>query len=166
MEREDLQHGAHGEQELQVFVLHDDAAKHKLPKVGEGGPAREGGGVREHPGTDAEPGEGGTAEERGREGQAGKGPGAIDENELIDALGGKDLEPAREHAAVGGVHEAAGEADEGEGPRMCLEGGGDSVGDGTRDSTGAGGPALRVAPGEEVGVDERGRDGGDRRVGG
>ena len=63
-------------------------------------------------------------EGRGRPGW-GEGRGAIDEDEFVDALGDKDLEPAREHAAVGGVHEAAVEAGEGEGPRMCLEGGGD-----------------------------------------
>ena len=123
---------------------------------GEGGTTREGGGVDEPPCAEVQAPEGGAAEESGGEAQALEGQGAVDEDELLDALGGEELEPASEHGAVpvDGFHEPAGEADEGERPGVRAEGGGDGAAHGARDGVGARGPALGAAAGEEVGVDE------------
>lgn len=131
-DRENLQNRAGGEHEVEILVLHDDTAEDELTQVGEGGTPWEGGGVRKHPGSEVEADERGAAKERDREAHAGEGPGAVDEDELADALGGQELEPAREHAAVGACKEVAREADEREFPRVHLEGLGDGGGDGAR----------------------------------
>ena len=153
---EDLKHGARGEQEVEVAVLQGDGAEDELMQPGEGGTAREGGGVDEPPCAEVQAAEGGAAEESGGEAQAFEGRGAVDEDELLDALGGEELEPAREHGAVpvDGLHEPAGEADERERPGVRAEGCGDGAAHGARDGAGARGPALGAAAGEEVGVDE------------
>jgi hypothetical protein len=65
------------------------------------------------------------AEERGGEERAMNGKGAVDEDEFVDTLGGEVHEPARELGAVrvNNLHEAAGEADEGEGAQVRAEDG-------------------------------------------
>lgn len=90
---------------------------------------------------------------RRREVQAGEGPGAVAEDELVDALGGQELEPAREHGVVriDGLHEAACETDEGEGPRVRAKGG--------RDGFPKRRARRRRGAGEGVGVDEDERRG-------
>lgn len=172
---DDLQNGARGEHELEVPILHDDRAEHELLQAGEGGTAQELGRVREHPRDEVEAAEGGADEQRGGEVQAGHGPGAIDEDEILDTLGGKEREPARKHSAVGDEQKRA---------RVRGERDGDGISHGPRETVGA--------EGEEVPVDEderrrapeaagvwraqrcarrpwrgggRGRDGGGRRGG-
>lgn len=155
---EDLKHGARSEQEVEVTILQGDGAEDELLQPGEGGTAREGGGVDEPPRAEVQAAEGRAAEERGGEAQLFEGPGAVDEDELVDALGGEVVEPASEHVAVpvDGFHEPAGEADEGERPGVRAEGGVDGAAHGVRAGARARarGPALGAAAGDELGVDE------------
>ena len=67
LEVEDLQHGAPGDEGVDVPVLHDDAADAELAEVGEGG-AFEGRRARELPEAKVEAGEGDHPEERVGEG--------------------------------------------------------------------------------------------------
>jgi hypothetical protein len=112
--------------------------------------------LHEPPCTKVKAAEGGTAEERGGDTQVNEGRGAVDKGELLDALGGEELEPASEHGAVciDGSHELAREADEGERSRVRAEGVGNGAANGARYDARARGPALCAAAGEEMGVDE------------
>ena len=116
--------------------------------------------VRQLPEADVEADEGaGDGEERVGEGHVA-GPGAVDEDEVLDALGGEEVEPARELGMVR-AHVAAHEVDTAEGPRMRLEDGGDGGGDGRRVGR-RGGPGVVVGP--EVGVDQVGLRGAPDRA--
>ena len=115
LEVEDLQHGAPGDEGVDVPVLHDDAADAELAEVGEGG-AFEARRARELPEAKVEAGEGGHPEERVGEEHLPRG-GAVDEDELLDALGGKEAEPALE-VRLARVHEAGHEVGAAEGPRL------------------------------------------------
>ena len=110
--------------------------------------------VDEPPCAEIQAAEGGTAEERVGDAQVSEGRGAVDKGELLDALGGEELEPESEHGAVriDGFHELAREADEGERSRVRAEGVGNGAANGAQDGARARGPALCAAAGEEMGV--------------
>ena len=141
---EDLQDGAPGDDGVDVPVLHFDAAEAELPEVGEGD-AAEAGRVRELPEADVEAGEGGDGEDHAREGHIGR-PRAIDEDELLDALGGEETEPAPE-VGLARTHAVVDEVDAAEGPRVRGEDAGDGSDDG---GVVGGGPGAAG----EVGIDE------------
>ena len=79
---EDLQHGAPGDEGVDVPVLHDDAADAELAEVGEGG-AFEARRARELPEAKVEAGEGGHPEERVGEEHLPRGA-AVDEDDRDD----------------------------------------------------------------------------------
>ena len=126
-ERKELQLGAASEHVLQVMVLHDAVTDAELPEVGEGGVA-EAGRVRELPDADVEAGEGGDGEERTGEGHIGWRR-AVDEDELLDAPGSEETEPASE-LGLALAHADVDEVDGAEGPRVRGEDAGDGRGDG------------------------------------
>ena len=80
LEVEDLQHGAPGDEGVDVPVRHDDAADAELAEVGKGG-AFEARRARELAEANVETGEGGHPEERVGEGHHPRA-GAVDEDEL------------------------------------------------------------------------------------
>ena len=132
-----LEDGAPGEEEVEVPVLHGDAAEAELNQVGERRAARESRGVREPPSPEVETLDGGEAEDRGGEGKVER-PGAVNEDELLDALDGEEVEPERELGSVR-AHGAAGEVDAAEGAPVGLQDAGHRGGDGA----GAGACAQR-----------------------
>ena len=90
-----LQDGAPGEEEVHVTALHHHRAEDELAEVREHRvrttlTLSKSGGVREFPETKVEASEGGDAEERGRERHIER-PRAVDEDELLDALGDERL---------------------------------------------------------------------------
>ncbi|GJM84950.1 hypothetical protein PR202_ga00666 [Eleusine coracana subsp. coracana] len=145
-DQELLQDGAPFLKEVEVPRLHDEGAETDFLEVGERGVALQCGGVREPPEAEVELGEGGAPEERGREGRVGVlVPGAVHKDELVDALGAEELEPARELGLVlANVHVYAGEVDAAERARVRGEGVGHRV-----DAAG-----HDLGDGEDVGVDE------------
>ena len=132
-----LEDGAPGEEEVEVPALHGDAAEAELKQVGERRAARESRGVREPPSPEVETLDGGEAEDRGGEGKVER-PGAVNEDELLDALDGEEAEPERELGSVR-AHGAAGEVDAAEGAPVGLQDAGHRGGDGA----GAGACAQR-----------------------
>ena len=88
-------------------------------RLGEGG-AFEARRARELPEAKVEAGEGDHPEERVGEGHLPRG-GAVDEDELLDSLGGEEAEPALE-VRLARVHEAGHEVGAAEGPRVRGEG--------------------------------------------
>lgn len=112
---------------------------------------QEAGCAGELPNTKVEAGEGGHAEEGAREKDVER-KRTVDEDELLDALHGEGLEPARKHARVL-IHVAAREVDMAEGPLVR----GDDLGHGGGDA-----PRIFAREGggdwEDVGVDEDKRD--------
>jgi len=97
----------------------------------EGGAAREAGHVGELLEGEVEAGELGHVEERGGDGLLGlERPRVVDEEELLDALVGEELEPAHELGPVL-IHVAAGEADAAERARVRGEDAGNCGGNDT-----------------------------------
>ena len=105
--------------------------------------------VWELPDADVEAGEGGDPEERVGEGHLPRAR-AVDEDELLDALGGEQTEPALELGLVR-VHAGGDEVDAAEGPRVRGEGVRHGGGDGRR----VGGRRGPVVQEVRVGDDER-----------
>ena len=141
MDVEDLQDGAPGDEGVDEAVLHFDETEAELAEVGEGGAsATQAGRVRELPEADVEAADAGDAKEHGPEGHVER-PRAVDEGELLDALGGQELEPARELGLVGALV-AAGETGVGDGSRVRFEDGGDGGDDGRR----VGGVGEKLTP--------------------
>lgn len=136
-EREGLEHGAGGEHVFEVAVAEDGVEDAELSEVGEDAGAV---GVREPPEAEVEAAERGAAEDVSGEAQI-DGRGLVDEDEVLDAAGGKEARPPGELALVE-LEEAVGEVYGVEGARVVDEDAGD------------GGDALWVAGGEEVGVAE------------
>jgi len=156
---EDLQHGAPGEDEVHVVAVHDGAAEAELAEAGEGGAPWQGGRVREPPEAEVEAGERGHAEEGGGEMLVdGERKRAVDEEELLDALGSEELEPAFDPGAVL-LHVAAGDADAAERARVRDQDAGDRGGHGVRVGVVEVDGDLVVAGREEVSVDEDERGG-------
>jgi hypothetical protein len=152
-----LQGGAPVEEEAHVATLDDHGADDELAEVGERrvGTAREGGRVRELPEAEVEFGERGGAEERHGEKHVER-PGAVDEDQLLDALVREPPDPARELRLVR-AHVAADDVDGEEGARVRSE----DAGDGRDEARRVGAHGLAVAaeePLDEVGVGE-----GERR---
>lgn len=116
LDAQDLQDGAAGDEGVDVTLLHHDRADAELAEVGERG-ATQAGRVREFPEADVEADEGADAEERGRERHIAR-PRSVDEDELVDALGSEELEPAREPGLLR-AHVAAREVDAAEVSRGC-----------------------------------------------
>lgn len=149
---EDLQDGAPRDDGVDVPFLHDDAADAELPEAGEGN-TLEVRRARELPDANVEAGEGGDPEKRVGEGNL-LWPCArtIDEDELLDALGREEAEPALElrlvRAQAGGEEVGAAEW-----PRVRGEGFGHRGGDGRLVGERRG-PVV-----QEVGVND-----GERRV--
>ncbi|WVZ84040.1 hypothetical protein U9M48_031118 [Paspalum notatum var. saurae] len=153
-----LQHGAPGEDEVQVASFDGHAAEAELAEAGEGSAAREAIRVGKPPEGEVEAGERGHAEERGGEVLVEvQGPRAVDEEELRDALDGEVLEPARYPGSVP-VHVGAGEEGAAERAMVRGEDAGDGCGDGVRVGAVDVARDLVLAGPEEVGVaeDERG----------
>ncbi|BAS72986.1 Os01g0595725, partial [Oryza sativa Japonica Group] len=164
-ERERLQRGAALEQAVEVLGLDVGAADAELDEVGEDvGAGAEVLGVGERPPeAKVEAAEGGDAEDIGG-GLDPYRPGMEeDEDELLDALGGEDAEPARERGGAAGARVAAGvrEADAPERARVRGEDAGDGVRDARRgDWARVGGERRGDVARSEAAVVEVERDGG------
>jgi hypothetical protein len=118
----------------------------------------ESGGVRELPEAEVKAGEGGDVEKRGGERHVER-PRAVDEDELLHALGGERLDPARELPLARGVAVvAANEVDGAEGAGVRGDGAGNGGGEGRRVGARGLAEALEDAR-EEVRVGE-----GERRA--
>lgn len=160
-ERELLQRGAAGEHVVEVPVIHDGVADAKLLEVGEDvGAAWVAGGVREAEDAQVEAAEGGAAEDGVRDSHVER-PRAVDEHEVLDALGREEAEPVRERVDVL-AQEEVDDADEAEGTRVGGEDACHGVRDGVPDAAGgrraaAGGDVRPLR--EEVAVDEDERGG-------
>lgn len=159
-ERELLQRGAAGEHVVEVPVIHDGVADAKLLEVGEDvGAAWVAGGVREAEDAQVEAAEGGAAEDGVRDSHVER-PRAVDEHEVLDALGREEAEPVRERVDVP-AQEEVDDADEAEGTRVGGEdarhGVRDSVPDAAEGRAGGGGDVRPLR--EEVAVDEDERGG-------
>ena len=158
-----LQDRAPSEEEVNVAALHHHRAEDELAEVREHRASAtltlsESGGVWEFPEAQVEAGERVDAEDRGGERHVER-PRAVDEDELLDALGDERLDPARELPLARGVRVvAADEVDGAEGAGVSGDGAGEGVGD--RRRVGARGVAVALEdPREEVRVGE-----GERRA--
>lgn len=155
---EDFQHGAPGQDELDVPGIDVDAAEAELAEAGERGAAREAGRRGEPQEAEVEPRQRPHAEKRGGEVLVDLQRRAVDEEELLDALDSEELEPPRDAGAVS-VHVAAGEV--GAAERAAVRG--EDDGDGGSGGVGVGAldAARDVVRGrrEEVGVVEDERSG-------
>lgn len=147
---------------VEVPVIHDGVADAKLLEVGEDvGAAWVAGGVREAEDAQVEAAEGGAAEDGVRDSHVER-PRAVDEHEVLDALGREEAEPVRERVDAQ-AQEEVDDADEAEGTRVGGEDARHGVRDGVPDAAGgrraaaAGGDVLLMR--EEVAVDEDERGG-------
>lgn len=132
LEAECLQHGTPGEDELHVTVaFHGDATETKLAEARERGATREAGRDGEPQEAEVEAGQRRHAQQRGRKVLVKLERRAVDEKELLHALDGKELEPARDTATVT-VHVAAGEVGAAERAAVRVEDTGDGGDHGVR----------------------------------
>jgi len=151
---EDLQGGAPVDQEVEVSFLDDESVEDKLPEVGEACGAREPGGAGDPAEAEVQAGDRGAAVERAWERVVDR-PRAVEKDELLDALGGEELQPALDVGLVR-RHVAAGEVDAAEGARVRVQDAGRREGDSPGQGVFASGhPVVGPDAGrEDVGVDE------------